>query len=303
MRGLRPAWWVGMALAAACASVAFAQSESVEFPAGTAPAELTPWLKRNTDLELATIIAITPTAVTGVLSSISTPAGPTIRQVNLRSESISRADFERSQVLSWTSVIEVDCQARKARLGRTMSYRLRNLVGDGRETVAANPAWITPIPGGPADRVMLKVCDGKTINPLTGAGVRVAVAKPPAQAPTAQIAPPPLSKAAVAPAPKPAAPAPKPTVPPPPKPTAPKSKPVAPGKVLIQVAATGSEADAKRALAEVQKRRAPPAGVSSRVERTVVEGRTFYRAQFVGFASEADARAYCKAASPGCLVC
>ena len=35
-----------------------------------------------------------------------------------------------------------------------MAYADRNLVGDGRETVPANPTWITPFPGGAAYNAM-----------------------------------------------------------------------------------------------------------------------------------------------------
>lgn len=240
------AWALAAGAWLAAAQVSAAPTLGAEFPASLEPAAITAWVKHNTDLDPATVIALTPQAVMGVLSSISTPEGPTIRQVNLRSESISRADFEQRKLLSWTSVIEVDCKTRKARLGRTMAYAERNLIGEGRQIVAASPAWIAPLAGGPAHSVMLKVCDGKTINPLTGAGAGAGV-------PVAHD--PPAVKAPLG--------GPKPKLPPAPGVTA----AARPGRVLVQIAAVRSEADARRVLAAAQSRRPPPAGVAARTAK------------------------------------
>jgi len=304
---------------AGLAGAAWAQSEEAEFPASIAPAEIAAWMKRNTDIDPASIVAITPSAVTGVLSSISTPEGPSIRRVNLRSEALSRAAFEQDHALSWTSVVEVDCKKRLARLGRTMVYAERNLIGDGRETVAASPAWIKPIVGGAAHNAMLKVCDGKMINPLAG-GTRVAAA-PPAKAPT-QPAPKAAPAAKVAPAPKavpktpakpPAAAQAEPAPPeapakaPPAKAAAaapPKPAPAAgPGRLAAQVAAAPTEAAAQRRLDAVQAKAELPTGVVARVVKAVVGGKTVYRAQFTGFRTTAEAQAFCRDSAPdGCFV-
>jgi hypothetical protein len=301
---------------AGLAGAAWAQSAEAEFPASIAPAEIAAWMKRNTDIDPASVVAITPSAVTGVLSSISTPEGPSIRRVNLRSEALSRAAFEQDHALSWTSVVEVDCKKRLARLGRTMVYAERNLIGDGRETVAASPAWIKPIAGGPSYNAMLKVCDGKMVNPLAGA-TRVAAAPP------AKAAAKPAAKAAE---PKAAAPASKPPAKPPavvaraepaePKPSAkpPPAKAAAaapakaaaaakPGRFVAQVAAAPAEAAAKRRLDAVQVKAELPAGVVARVAKAVVGGKTVYRAQFAGFQTTAEAQAFCRDAAPdGCFV-
>jgi len=302
---------------AGLAGAAWAQGDDVpEFPASLAPAEIAAWMKRNTDIEPDSVIAVTPSAVTGVLSSISTPEGPSIRRVNLRSEALSRAAYEHDHALSWTSVVEVDCKTRMARLGRTMVYAQRNLIGDGRETISAQPAWIKPIAGGPAHNAMLKVCDSKAVNPLAAAARGVATPSKPvpaAKAPTAT---------AKAPAPKAPAPKPPPVVakapPAPAEPrTAPKPAPAAkaqapaapppaaagPGRVTAQVAAAPSEATARQRIEAVQGKAELPAGVAPRVAKAVVGGKTVYRAQFAGFRTVAEAQAFCRAAAPGgCFV-
>ena len=300
---------------AGLAGAAWAQgADTPEFPASLAPAEIAAWMKRNTDIEPDSVIAVTPSAVTGVLSSISTPEGPSIRRVNLRSEALSRAAYEHDHALSWTSVVEVDCKTRMARLGRTMVYAQRNLIGDGRETVAAQPAWIKPIAGGPAHNAMLKVCDSKAVNPLA-AGARVAAA-PSKSAPTAKAPapkapapkpPPIMAKAPPAPSEPRPAPAAKAQAPAAPARAAPAKTPppaaAGPGRVTAQVAAAPSEASARQRIEAVQGKAELPAGVTPRVAKAVVGGKTVYRAQFAGFHTVAEAQAFCRTAAPGgCFV-
>jgi hypothetical protein len=288
MSRLRP-YSLSIVLALA-AGAAFAQSlNEPSFPSSLSAEDLKPWLQRNTDMDPAAVISVTPSAITGVLSSISTPEGPSIRQVNLRSESLSRGDFERDKVLSWTSIISVDCKARKARLGRTMAYAQRNLIGDGRETMASGAAWIKPIAGGPADRVMRKVCDGKTINAFAPQPVATAAAP----APKARPAPvkPAASPKAEAPAPPRAAP-----------PVAAAAKPApgpGPGKYVAQVMSSPDEAEARRRLRAVQSKASLPAGVAGRVVKAQVAGKTVFRVQFAGFRSSSDAQAFCRSSVSG----
>jgi hypothetical protein len=306
-----------VAAAVAAAASAWAQDQAEpSFPKSLSSADVTDWLKRNTDLDPAKVISVTPSAVTGVLSSISTPEGPAVRQVNLRSESVSRGDYERDHVLSWTSVVSVDCKSRKARLGRTMAYSQRNLIGDGRETVASGATWIKPIPGGPAERIMLKVCDGKSLNPFsieTPRPAAVAQATPPKAAP----AKPPAAKAPppARPAPPPAQAAAKPPPIAPVKSPAPKAAPplaleatskpapTGAGRAVAQVAASPSEAEARRHLESLKAKVRMPDGVASRVVKAEVGGKTVYRAQFAGFRTTAEAQAYCRSVgSSGCFV-
>jgi hypothetical protein len=328
---------VGALVSVALGNTAWGQTATQPpgFPESRSPADLRAWIAHETDLDPDAVVAVTPGAVTAILSYMSTPDGP--QRVNLRSEAISPQAYAQDGVLSWTSVVELDCKTHRARLGRTMAYTDRNLVGDGRETVAASPEWITPIASGAAYNAMRKVCGGRIINPLNGprpVQVAQAQAQPPrlpTPAPVAvqQPAPPP---APVAPPPPPAPPPPKPaatrappatasaivvapgakvtsthpvTFAPEPEPPAPAPAAMAPGRVSVQVSASLTDGEAQRALAAAQSRAGDlPAGVSARVTKALVRGKTYFRAQFVGFQTPSDAGAFCKAAAGGrgCLV-
>ena len=108
-------------------------------------------------------------------------------------------------------------------------------------------------------------------------------------------------------APAPSAPALPPPKPAPPKPPAAKPAPpvvasAAPGGPIAQVGALSSEANARRALSALSPLMG---GLGARIQTATVDGRTFYRAFVTGFASRADATAFCaKVAAKGgpCLV-
>lgn len=121
----------------------------------------------------------------------------------------------------------------------------------------------------------------------------------------AQPIPPPQPAARAAPAPPPSAPAPAPKAPAP-KAAAPAPAAVATGGALVQIGAFSSEAladagwsDAMRALPD------SAAGKGKRVEPVESNGQTLYRGYVTGFASRAEASAYCdrlKAAGRNCFV-
>lgn len=84
----------------------------------------------------------------------------------------------------------------------------------------------------------------------------------------------------------------------PPKPAAkPKAQP---GKLSVQIAASPSESQAREALAKVKRQVAPP--LSTQVKSVTVDGKTYHRALVTGFATRAEAQAFCGALKGDCFV-
>jgi outer membrane biosynthesis protein TonB len=148
---------------------------------------------------------------------------------------------------------------------------------------------------------------------------------PPVAAPTTTVAPPaalrpalPATTSAPAPAPAPAAPAPKSAPTPVAAAPAPKPKPAptpaatpAPAKAVggaagVQIGAFSSQALADKGWGDaVAVAPGAAAGKGKAVERVAKDGKTFFRTTVTGFASKADAAAFCgklKAAGKACFV-
>jgi hypothetical protein len=269
------------AAAAACslglADAAAAQTDANAppvYPGSLSIGDLTAWLKQETDIAPTSVVAVTPTAITAILGSISSSEGPSRRQVILRSEALTAKIFEKDKALSWTSVVAVDCDTRLYRRGRTMAYGARNLMGDARQTVAPDTAWVAPPANGAIYNATLRVCDNKVVNPLLPQTVAAATPSP---------APP---QAGPAPNPVPGGAAAKPA----------RATAAMGGRGAAQVSASATEAEAKRSLAAAQTLIGElPNGVSGRVTKAVVGRKTYYRALFSGFGSAADAAGFCKA--------
>lgn len=135
--------------------------------------------------------------------------------------------------------------------------------------------------------------------PVT-AGQALRPALPPAAAPVATAsAPAPAPKAVQAPPPPP--PAPKPTPSPTPAPVAAKG-----GVAAVQIGAVSSTALADKAWSKaVATAPGLAVGKGKGVERIERDGKTLYRTSVTGFASKADASAFCaklKAAGTDCFV-
>jgi hypothetical protein len=254
-------------------------------------------MKGVTDLSPSSVVAVTPTAVTGVLTFMSSPEGPSIRRVSLRSEALSADAYARDHTLSWTSAVDLDCKTRKARLGSTMAYPARDLIGDGHETRAASPAWVTPLVNGAEYNAMLRICDGKAANPLRAA------ASDPAAAPAsaALTAPPPKAAPATATPPPSSAIGPRPQS----GPTSMAAPGAVAGLAVVQFGASASQAEAEQVLAGIQRQAAIPAGTAPQVVKVSVNGKTYYRALLAGFKTREDAMAFCRrysAKREGCFV-
>lgn len=128
----------------------------------------------------------------------------------------------------------------------------------------------------------------------------------PAEAPPQKVAPapaPPQKVAAASPPPKAVAPAPKPAAP---KPAAPAPAKVAAGGAVVQIGAVSSTALADKAWSDaVGVAPGLAAGKGKSVEKIEKNGGTLYRTAVTGFASKADAQAFCaklQASGKSCFV-
>jgi cytoskeletal protein RodZ len=125
-------------------------------------------------------------------------------------------------------------------------------------------------------------------------------AKPAAAAPSAPVAAPPVAKPATKPAPAPSIEslATAAVAPPKPAPAAPKPVAAASGPASVQIGALSSTALADKAWNDAA--RISPglaAGKGKKVEAIDKNGTTLYRTSVTGFASRADAKAFCDALS------
>lgn len=169
------------------------------------------------------------------------------------------------------------------------------------ETATATAPNFTPPPEQPAPRAAPTTQVAQAPAPLPPAqpASKAADLKPAQPAPKPVVATP----KAEAPAPKPAPPAPKPA---PAKTEAPKPAATASGVAGVQIGAFSSKALADSGWNDAA-RIAPGAiaGKGKSVEPVQVNGSTLYRTTVTGFASRAEAKAFCdklKAAGKNCFV-
>lgn len=183
------------------------------------------------------------------------------------------------------------------------------------ETPAPRPAPAAAAPPPPAAAPAAPVAAPKALPPVAAAEPALRAAQPATKAPPPAPAPAPKPVAVAPPKPAPVAPKPAPVAP---KPVAfaPKPAPVAPkpapapaatgGAAAVQIGAFSSNALADSGWNDAA-RIAPAAiaGKGKKVEAIQKDGATLYRTQVTGFASRADATAFCnklKAAGKNCFV-
>ena len=181
--------------------------------------------------------------------------------------------------------------------------------GEAMDTVPAEPTFVTP-PEVPQARPTTPV----VVAPSTAAALKPAIVTPPAKvvpasatkaasAPVQKVAPPVVKPVAVKVAPPPQ---PKAVVPPPAKPVLPDPTVASSGAAAVQIGAVSSTALADKAWSEAVAA-APGLGVGKgkSVEKIERNGGTLYRTAVTGFASKADAQAFCvklQAAGKSCFV-
>lgn len=303
---------LGIASWAGCASAQDAGAP--RFPEGLDRETLLIWLKRETDITPNQVVAVTPPAVTALVSTFPA-SGEEGARVVIRAEALSPETYGRTGALSWHVSLSADCANRRLRMGETTGYTERNLLGERRVLRPADTIWRAPEPGTALESAWQAACDPTFHGPLGdgaaitsagsdsatrrvrvlqaedqraaellppakratgGATVRAASAKPSPPKPTvlAKASPPAAMKGSIPPRAMIA--------------TAPK--PQGGGHVVAQLGAFGSEAQARAALAGVKSRLA---GHATRVEAATVDGKTWSRALVTGFADSAEVTRFC----------
>ena len=303
----------GAALALAAAGSAHAKATAYPaFPKAHSEAAAIQWILGETDLPLNRVTAISDTAIFALVEGPTRSTGSTELSVKVREE-VLNADMVktvggRSALMS----LKLDCAMRRLKLETLEVREGSNLMGAPKRQRGGD--WMAAPAGSYLADVVSAGCDSTYRYPYSA----VAAPKPvsPPQPPAAP--PKPLAQA-----PAPAAPAASPpsAVTPTAKgaslrpalgastPPAAKSvaKPVlARGKVQAQVGAYPSPAIARAELAKLgSKFKAQMTGHPRRVEPTAAKAPRFYRALVGGFATPAQAEAFCQvlqAEQRACLV-
>lgn len=246
--------------------------ETAPFPPALDRDTLLLWLQRQTDISPERVVAVTPQALTALVS-VFPATGSDGPRVVIRAEALNAETYERAGALSWHVSISADCAGRRVRLGETTGYPNRNLLGERRVLREAETSWRTPGQGTALDAVWRAACDASYRGPFQSSTVSVAAAEPPPDAEPA---------------------APETAAPPPPPAPPPKVAPAAPRRAAFglaaQVGATPTEAETRRLLTGLS---GPIAGRPTWVETAVVAGRTWRRAMVGGFADRADVERFC----------
>lgn len=256
------------------AGVAAAQ-ETPAFPASLEREALLLWLQRETDIVPERVVAVTPQALTSIVSTFPPAPGQPPRVV-IRAEALNADTFARTGALSWHVSLSADCAGHRVRLGETTGYPQRNLLGDRRPLRPPETEWRAPERGTALDNAWRAACEADFKGPFAARSLKVA------QEANAAAAPPTRPEAAAA-APKPA-------------------PPRRASGLVAQVGASPSDADARGIIAALGSRLG---GREAWVEKADVSGRTWYRAVVGGFSDAREANGFCaglKATGRGCFV-
>ena len=292
-----------LALAGQVASVCAQDAPAAHFPDALDRESLLLWLKRETDITPGQVLAVTPPAVTALVSTFPASSDGAVRVV-IRAEALSAETYGRTGALSWHVSLSADCAHRRLRMGETTGYTERNLLGERRILRPADSAWRAPEPGTALESAWQAACDPAFRSPLgDGGAIRTAGSDSP---PFRRVRPPEASRTVVRESlpPKPirlakATPArvvAKATPLPGLKGSIPArvmvatSPPLATGGVVAQLGAYASEAQARAVLSGLKS----TLGVHGvRVESAAVNGKTWSRALVTGFANSAEASRFC----------
>ncbi|MDZ4372628.1 MAG: hypothetical protein U1C74_14555, partial [Phenylobacterium sp.] len=211
------------AIVAVAGAGAAAGQDAPVFPVSLERESLLLWLQRETDIMPDRVLAVTPQAITSVVSTFPSGGGNGPRVV-IRAEALSAETQMRTGALSWHVSMQADCQGRRIRLGETTGYPRRNLLGERMLLRAAEADWRAADRGTALDSAWRAACEPGFKGPFQAGPVQVA--KPDAGPP---VAPAPAPPSSPAPAPIPSAPA----------------TPAPAGAYLVQVGATTSETEAR----------------------------------------------------------
>ncbi|WP_309604625.1 SPOR domain-containing protein [Phenylobacterium sp.] len=280
------------------AFAAIAQTAPVSYPPSRSMADVTAWIRSDTPLSPSQVVDVGVSAVTAVTAS--TPIGePRGFLATVSSESLDPGIEGAQGIVSWSVPVQVDCEARKVKLGAMTGYPRRDLAKDGRPVRPADTDFISPTPGAPIDTVVRGLCDRDFRRPLLPGRI-VAKAPEPAKPGPRQVIVASANPAGADPQPTKAArtaarPAQAISGP------APQS---GSSLVAVQVGASPDPADAKGLLARVQRRFPEDLrGRAGNVAIAQVDGRTVHRALITGFASTGEAIALCERLKAGGQAC
>ena len=257
------------------------------FPASLDLETLLVWLQRETDILPAQVVAVTPQALTSVVSTFPAGSGAGPRVV-IRAEALSAEIFARTGAMSWHVSLNADCQARRVKLGETTGYPERNLLGDRKVLRVAEQDWRTPEPVTAVEHAWRAACESAFRGPFQSSTVRLAQIDP---TPAARSEPPPAPVIRNAPAPR--------------APATRVMTPVAPARtsdLVAQLGAAPSDAAAKALIADLSGHLK---GRRVWVEKADVAGRTWYRAVAGDFGDSAEAARFCadlRASGNACFV-
>lgn len=314
-----------IAIAALVAGGAWAQNAQAaasDFPASLNQADLIAWLPAHSNLSPRDIVSVGGGRIIAVTrrgtAGVSTEARATVRTEIVTAEAAAQAGAR-----SETQELTVDCKGRRAKAGQMWSFSQHGLRGTTKTTEGFD--WTAAAAGTTLGKIVEAACRAPGTPPVPVARsddplAAAAFAQRPGTAPATDMAAPPPAPVAVQalpdPAPPPAAPAGEPEAPaaapdpdpepvaetPPPTPPPPPPPPKATATLtnLAQIGAVTSEAGAQDLLDAFKS--AHPELIETRttaIEKTVVDGQTYYRALISGFEDYAAARAFCAAVTAG----
>jgi len=296
------------------------------YPASLDRQELLDWMKRETDIQPGSVVAVSHLAMIAIMQTlpVTSPQG---YEVTVRAEILDPDFAGHEQLLSWHATIKLDCAGRSASVGEATGHAQRNLLGEGHPVEVTAKGWKPVVEGSMQGQIWRARCDRTFTQPLAADEVKPPPpAAAPAPAPVTQPAAP-VPRPAPTPAPSPAPLAPTRAAAPPapqtiaPKITAPQSvsPKIAPPKAVTsataattavrssaQILAAPTAAEAQRALDLLKTRHADlMAGLRTAVVAVQAGTVTHHRAIVTGFKAPGDASRFCQqltATGGKCLV-
>jgi len=247
-----------------------------DFPHSFARAPLARWLEAETTLRAGDVISISNNDVIGAVKIEDDLDWPGARKLEFHAEVVNSRLAEGEGYRSWRGVLRIDCDGPRVQMLAVENYAERNLKGV-RSPQAVEPAWTTPPGGSQLETLTSAVCAPDFVRPFADLGQQQA-AKAPSDVATD-------AHATVAEA------------------KTPNGGGYAP--VVVQIAAADSESVARGALVKLRGKLGADAPPLDRVAPVVINGKTYWRAQFLGFASTQSAQQMCsalKAARQDCIV-
>ena len=253
-----------------------APQRTAAFPFSMSGPPLDAWLRANTTIKPASVIAVGGGRVVAVVSKSPLPGSASLMRLTIRTELVSQEAAQEAKALSESNMLQIDCAARKAKAGETLQYAQRNMIG-AMQVKPAWTDWAVAAPGTTLDRMVDAACTQKP------KGLPAQLPAPPAPVLAPVKSPPPSAPPVTAP-----------------------SGLAEPFATRAQLSSSTSEAAVQDALVQAKTRFAALIGErETSVRATEVEGQTYYRALIGGFSDAAEAAAFCaeiKTAGGDCVL-